>query len=96
MRKETNKVKDSVWRELKNCIEEWQLTPYFTFNLSEFRAICNINGTEFKCLGLDDSEKIKGFSDCSDAYLDEITGFSPDDYELIDGTLRSPKYKLPL
>lgn len=96
MRKETNKIKDSIWKELLNAIKELQLTQYFEFNNSEFRATCTINGTEFKCLGLDDSEKIKGFAEMSDAYLDEATAFTQDDYELIDGTLRSKKYKLPL
>lgn len=96
MRKETNKLNDSVWRELKLAIEKYGLTDFFIFNKTEFRATCKINGTEFKCLGLDEPEKIKGFADISDVLMDEITAFTPDDIELIDGTLRSPKYNLPL
>lgn len=96
MRKQTNQLRDSVWKELLSIIDEWKLTPYFDFNKSEFRAICKINGTEFKCLGLDESEKIKGFADMSDVLIDECTAFNLEDCELIDGTLRSPKYKLPL
>lgn len=96
MRKETNKVRDSVWKELLEVIEDFKLTKYFTFNKSEFRAICNLNGTEFKCLGLDEPEKIKGFTSISDVLLDEVTGFNQEDIELIDGTLRSSIYKLPL
>ena len=96
MRKETNKVRDSVWKELLETIENFKLTKYFTFNKTEFRAVCNINGTEFKCLGLDEPEKIKGFTAISDVFMDEITGFTADDVELIDGTVRSKQYKLPL
>lgn len=96
MRKETNKLRDSVWKELIEVIDDFKLTPYFTFNKSEFRATCKINGTEFKCLGLDEPEKIKGFTDISDVFMDEITAFTADDIELIDGTLRSMKYDLPL
>ena len=96
MRKETNKLRDSVWKELLEIIEDFKLTPFFTINKTEFRATCNINGTEFKCLGLDEPEKIKGFSGMSDVFMDEITAFNEEDIELIDGTLRSVDYELPL
>lgn len=96
MQKRTNALKDTVWREVVNAIDDFQLTNYFDFNKSDFRATCKINGTEIRCIGLDEPEKIKGFADMSDVYLDEITQFTPDDLQLIDGTLRSPKYELPL
>ena len=96
MRKETNKLRDSVWKELLEIIDDFKLTPYFTINKTEFRATCNINGTEFKCLGLDEPEKIKGFAGMSDVFMDEITAFNEEDIELIDGTLRSTGYELPL
>lgn len=96
MRKETNKLKDSLWKDLINTLDEWHILEYFDVNKSEMRIICTINGTEFKCLGLDDSEKIKGYSECSDVFLDEVTAFSVSDFEQIDGTVRSKKYKLPL
>lgn len=96
MRKETNKLRDSVWKELIQAIERFKLTPYFSFNKTEFRAVCGLNGTEFKCLGLDDAEKIKGFNNISDVLIDEATAFTAEDIELIDGTLRSTIYTLPL
>ena len=96
MNKQTNKVSDGVWRELNNAIDLFHLRPYFTFNKTEFRATCILNGTQFRCLGLEDSERIKGFADIADVLLDEATNFSVEDFELIDGTIRSPKYKLPL
>lgn len=96
MRKETNKLRDSVWKELLEVIEDFKLTPFFTINKTEFRATCNLNGTEFKCQGLDESEKVKGFANMSDVFLDEVTAFNEEDIELIDGTLRSVDYELPL
>lgn len=96
MNKHTNKVVDGVWRELNNAIDQFQLRPYFTFNKTEFRATCNINGTQIRCLGLDDAERIKGYADISDVLLDEATNFTVEDFELIDGTLRSPKYEYML
>lgn len=96
MRKETNKLRDSVWKELLDVINEWNLRGFFSVNKTEFRITCKLNGTEFKCLGLDEPEKIKGFTAISDVFMDEITAFTPDDFELIDGTVRSKIYSLPL
>ena len=96
MRKQTTQLRDSVWKEMLQTISDFHLLDYFSINKTEFRITCNINGTEFKCLGLDELEKIKGFADISDVFMDEVTGFNKEDVELIDGTLRSPKFKLPL
>ena len=96
MRKQTTQLRDSVWKEILQVIDDFHLSQFFTLNKTEFRITCLINGTEFKCLGLDEPEKIKGFADISDVFLDEVTGFNQEDVELIDGTLRSPKFKLPL
>lgn len=96
MRKETNKLRDSVWKELMVVLDDFKMRQFFEINKSELRATCTINGTEFKCLGLDEPEKIKGFVDVSDVFMDEVTAFTVDDVELIDGTLRSKKYNLPL
>ena len=96
MRKTTANCKFSVWKELKEAVERYKLTKYFKFYESDYSAVCALNGTTFKCTGLDDAEKIKGFSEISDVLLEEATEFTPEDFELIDGTVRSIKYKLPL
>ena len=72
------------------------MSKYFTFYESDYSAVCALNGTVFKCSGLDIAEKIKGFSEVSDVLMDEATEFSLEDFELIDGTVRSVIYKLPL
>ena len=96
MRKTTASCKFSVWKELKEAVERFKLTKYFTFYESDYSAVCKLNGTTFKCTGLDVAEKIKGFSEISDVLLEEATEFTPEDFELIDGTVRSVKYNLPL
>lgn len=96
MRKYGTSLKYSVWKELKQAISRFKLTQYFTFYESDYSAVCKINGTTFKCLGLDDAEKIKGFSEVSDVLLEEATEFNVEDFELIDGTVRSVSYILPL
>lgn len=96
MRKTTANCKFSVWKELKEAVARCGLTKFFTFYETDYSAVCKLNGTTFKCLGLDIAEKIKGFSEVSDVLLEEATEFTPEDIELIDGTVRSVLYKLPL
>lgn len=96
MRKVYRKCKDSVWAELKAALDRLQVRQFFDLYEGEYRAVCKLNGTVFKCEGLDEAEKIKGFSEVSDVLLEEATEFTLEDFELIDGTVRSVKYKLPL
>lgn len=96
MRKTTANCKWSVWKELKDAVTRFKLEKYFVFRETDYSAVCTLNGTMFKCTGLDDPEKIKGFSEISDVLLEEATEFNPEDLELIDGTVRSIIYDLPL
>ena len=96
MRKVYRKCKDSVWAELKAAMDRMKIRKYFDLYEGEYRAVCKLNGTVFKCEGLDEAEKIKGFSEISDVLLEEATEFTLEDFELIDGTVRSVCYKLPL
>lgn len=96
MRKVYRKCKDSVWTELKAALDRLKVRKYFDLYEGEYRAVCKLNGTMFKCEGLDEAEKIKGFSEISDCLLEESTEFTLEDFELIDGTIRSVKYQLPL
>lgn len=96
MRKYGTTLKFSVWKELKEAVSRFNLNKYFIFYESDYSAVCKLNGTVFKCLGLDEAEKIKGFSEISDCVLEESTEFTVEDLELIDGTIRSIQYNLPL
>lgn len=96
MRKVYRKCKDSVWAELKASLDGLQVRQFFDIYEGEYRAVCKLNGTVFKCEGLDEAEKIKGFSEVSDVLLEEATEFTLEDFELIDGTVRSIQYNLPL
>ena len=96
MRKTTANCKYSVWKELKDAVARFKLERYFIFFESDYSAICKLTGTVFRCQGLDNPEKIKGFSEISDVLLEEATEFTAEDLELIDGTVRSVKYSLPL
>ena len=96
MRKTTKSCKNSVWKELNEAVDRFGLRKYFDFHVSDYSATCKLTGTTFNCLGLDDAEKIKGFSNVSDVFMEEATEFTETDFDLIDGTVRSIGYKLPL
>lgn len=96
MRKTTANCKFSVWKELKDAVSRYHLEKFFTFYESDYSAVCKLNGTVFKCMGLDIAEKIKGIAEVSDCLLEESTEFTAEDFELIDGTIRSIQYNLPL
>lgn len=96
MRKTATSLKYSVWKELNEAVDRFKLRQYFEFHVSDYSATCKITGTVFKCLGLDEAEKIKGFSNISDVMLEEATEFTETDFDLIDGTVRAIGYGLPL
>lgn len=96
MRKTATSLKYSVWKELNEAVDRFQLRKYFDFHISDYSATCKLTGTVFKCLGLDEAEKIKGFSNVSDVLLEEATEFIETDFDLIDGTVRAIGYGLPL
>ena len=48
------------------------------------------NGSQFLCSGLDDTEKIKSIVGITDAWLEEATEFSADDFSQIDLRVRDP------
>ena len=51
------------------------------------------NGSCFLCMGLDDPEKIKSITGITDAWLEEATEFTVDDFSQIDLRIRDPKAK---
>lgn len=71
--------------------------------LSQFKIIelCHVNRTNFSielpngscflCMGLDDPEKIKSITGITDAWLEEATEFTVDDFSQIDLRIRDPK-----
>jgi phage terminase large subunit len=96
--KTTNAIKQGIWRELMDLLDEWQIkkletkTSKLTINRSDM-TVTLPNGSEFIFKGLDNEEKAKGISGISDLYLDEANLFSQDDFIALNGSVRSKKYK---
>lgn len=49
------------------------------------------NGSIFMCAGLDDPEKLKSIEGLTDAWLEEATEFTPDDFSQVNLRIRDPK-----
>lgn len=87
MMKQDNKVEDTVWRMALDTLHKFKLYDKCKINKSN-HTIELPNGSWIKCVGLQDSERIKGYVNIDTVWLEECTNFSVDDVELIDGTIR--------
>lgn len=87
MMKQDNKVEDTVWRMALDTLHKFKFYDKCKINKSN-HTIELPNGSWIKCVGLQDSERIKGYVNIDTVWLEECTNFSVDDVELIDGTIR--------
>lgn len=87
MMKQDNKVEDTVWRMALDTLHKFKIYDKCKINKSN-HTIELPNGSWIKCVGLQDSERIKGYVNIDTVWLEECTNFSVDDVELIDGTIR--------
>lgn len=94
MMKTTNAIKQGIWRELMDLLDEWQIRKIGKVEINRSDMTVKLpNGSEFIFKGLDNEEKAKGISGISDLYLDEANLFSQDDFIALNGSIRSKKYK---
>ena len=47
-----NTIKESVFTLLRDIISEWELSPLFKFNMSDYGIMC-VNGSQVITAGLD-------------------------------------------
>lgn len=87
LRKVGRTVKNSVFQLLLDTLIDWQIIGKCKINKSDF-SIELPNGSLFLCSGLDDSEKIKSITGLTDAWLEEATEFTQDDFNQIDLRIR--------
>lgn len=87
LRKVGNTIKRSVFQLLLDILSSWKLLPYCKINRTDF-TIELYNGSSFLFAGLDDPEKIKSITGLTDAWLEEATEFSVDDFSQIDLRIR--------
>lgn len=89
LRKVGRTVKNSVFQLILDTLDLLQIKDKCKINKTDF-SIELPNGSVFLCSGLDDPEKIKSIAGLTDAWLEEATEFTQDDFNQIDLRIRDP------
>ena len=90
LRKVNRTTKASTFQLLLDTIKQFGIYNMCSINRTDF-TITLPNGTQFLCCGLDDPEKIKSITGLTDAWLEEATEFTMDDFSQVNLRIRDPK-----
>lgn len=87
LRKVNSTTKNSTFKILQETLSDWKLLNYCKVNKSDY-TITLPNNSQFLCMGLDDPEKLKSIAGITDAWLEEATEFTQDDFNQVDLRIR--------
>lgn len=90
LRKVNRTTKNSTFQLLLDILAQFKIYNYCHINRTDY-TITLPNGSVFLCAGLDDPEKIKSIAGLTDAWLEEATEFTLDDFSQVDLRIRDPK-----
>lgn len=90
LRKVNRTTKASTFQLLLDTLDQFGIRDKCSINRTDF-TITLPNGSSFLCMGLDDPEKIKSITGLTDAWLEEATEFSLDDFSQVNLRIRDPK-----
>ena len=90
LRKVNRTTKASTFQLLLDTLEQFGIKELCKINRTDF-TIELPNGSSFLCMGLDDPEKIKSIAGLTDAWLEEATEFTLDDFSQVNLRVRDPK-----
>ena len=88
LRKVNRTTKNSTFQLLLNTLSSWKILDRCKVNKTDYTIVLP-NGSTFLCMGLDDQEKLKSITDLTDAWLEEATEFSQDDFNQVDLRIRA-------
>ena len=91
LRKVGSSVYDSIFEDVKQCLEARGLLGACKVNNSAYRIELP-NGAQFIFKGLDNPEKIKSIKGISDVVMEEASEFTLDDYTQLTLRLRDKKH----
>lgn len=92
LRKVNRTTKTSTFQLLLDIVNQFGIMQYCKINRSDY-TVTLPNGSQFLCMGLDDPEKIKSITGLTDAWLEEATEFTLDDFSQINLRIRDPNAK---
>ena len=90
LRKVNRTTKNSTFQLLLDTLDKFKILNLCNINKTDFSIILP-TGSMFLCMGLDDPEKIKSITGLTDAWLEEATEFTLDDFSQVDLRIRDPK-----
>ena len=88
-RKTKESIKDSVYQELLNVIDDWNLKDYFTITKSPLYILNKKSWSDFLFRWIDDVEKLKSISKINTIWIEEATELQNREiYDQLDLRLR--------
>ena len=88
LRKVGRTNKNSTFQLFQSSLSDWKLLDYCKINKTDL-TIMFPNGSKFIFAGLDDQEKLKSIAGLTDAWLEESTEFTLDDFTQVDLRIRA-------
>lgn len=92
LRKVDRTVADSIFSDVKNCLDRWHLLELCKINQSN-HTITLPNGAQFLFKGMQDPERIKSITGLSDVVMEEASEFTLDDFTQLSLRLRDKRHK---
>lgn len=92
LRKVNRTTKTSTFQLLLDTLSQFNILNKCIINRTDF-TITLPNGTQFLCMGLDDPEKLKSITGLTDAWMEEATEFTLDDFSQVNLRIRDPLAK---
>jgi phage terminase large subunit len=81
-------LRDSVFKQLIDIIDQWGLISLCAINKSDFSIKFPAFNSEILCKGLDDAEKLKSITGITSIWIEEATELSENDFKEINRRLR--------
>jgi len=88
LRKVGRTHRDSTFTEILTAINDTGQSGLFKAYKGDLRIVYTPHNSEFIFVGLDDPEKLKSISGITDAWLEEATEMSKDDFDQVDLRIR--------
>ena len=89
LRKVNKTTKASTFQLLLDTLSQFNIMDRCNVNRTDY-SITLPNGSQFLCMGLDDPEKIKSITGLTDAWMEEATEFTLDDFSQVNLRVRDP------
>jgi phage terminase large subunit len=87
-RKVGRTCRTSVFAQFRRALLTLGVLPLWDANLTELTFTFRLNGNVFRCLGLDDQEKLKSIEGLTGAWMEEATEFTPADVDQVNLRIR--------